>query len=80
MEPFLNAVVIRLETLIETDSPFLQEERKTWLERLKRLMTDAVPLGEKMNLSKRCIVNGISDLGQGESSRSAAPVHGNSES
>ncbi|MBU0973604.1 MAG: DUF3450 domain-containing protein [Proteobacteria bacterium] len=48
MEPFLNAVVTRLETLVETDSPFLQEERKTRLERLEAMMADAeVPLGEK---------------------------------
>lgn len=48
MEPFLNAVVARLETLVETDSPFLQEERKSRLKRLKGLMADAdVTLGEK---------------------------------
>jgi Protein of unknown function (DUF3450) len=47
MEPFLNTVVTRLKTLIETDSPFLQEERKTRLKRLETLMADAVPLGEK---------------------------------
>ncbi|MBU0972005.1 MAG: DUF3450 domain-containing protein [Proteobacteria bacterium] len=48
MEPFLNAVVTRLEALIEIDSPFLQEERKTRLERLKTMMSDAdVTLGEK---------------------------------
>ncbi|MBA3010117.1 MAG: DUF3450 domain-containing protein [Proteobacteria bacterium] len=48
MEPFLNAVVIRLKTLIESDSPFLQEERKTRLKRLESMMADTeVPLGEK---------------------------------
>ena len=48
MEPFLNAVVTRLKTLIESDSPFLQEERNTRLKRLETMMADGdVPLGEK---------------------------------
>jgi len=48
MEPFLNSVVTRLETLVENDSPFLQEERKTRLKRLESLMADRdVTLGEK---------------------------------
>ena len=46
--PFLQSVQARLESLVETDAPFLQKERNTRLKKLKHVMEDIdVSIAEK---------------------------------
>jgi hypothetical protein len=48
MLPFLKSVLARLESLLETDAPFLQKERNTRLKKLKHVMEEIdVSVAEK---------------------------------